>query len=136
MARRRRKRETRPADQAGYNACISWQRVFVASEMDDRSLTVAIGGFLQDTRKVIDQAPPRTIKAARARLRQAWGHLSDDDLWFAAVCSLEARALAADDHRPDRLAEEGRVLCEALRAEYPIAPPGFDRCGHSATGAD
>lgn len=136
MARRRRKRETRPADQADYNACLSWQRIFVGTMMAERSLKLVVAGFLQDTRALVDLAPQRTVEYAKERLRKAWTHVLDDNLWFAIVCALDARALAEDDFRPDRKAEEGRAFCEALRIFYPKAPPGFGRCGHSATGND
>ena len=134
MARRRRKRETRPADQASYNACLSWQRIFVGTMMGERDLTVPVGAFLQDTRTIVARAPARTVEDAKAKMREAWGHVLDDDLWFAVVCALDARALVAEDDRPDRRADEGRAFCDALKTTYPMAPPGFDRCGHSATG--
>ena len=137
MARRRRKRETRPADQSGYDACISWQRIFVGTMMVDRDLTVPVAGILQDTRVLLSTAAPcPSLPVAKAKLREGWGHLSDGELWFAVVCALDARLLLNADDGSDRRAEEGRLFCNALRSIYPKAPPGFDRCGHSATGGE
>jgi len=137
MARRKRKRETRTTDQADYDACLSWQRIFVGTMMAERDLLVPVGCFLQDTRAIVQAASEcGGNEMAHERLREAWTFLAENELWFALSRALDARAAASNDSRPDRRAVLGRAFCDALRSIYPEAPPGFDRCGHSATGGD
>lgn len=104
--------------------------------MADRSVLVLVAGFLQDSRAIVAEAPSAVVDRARARLRKGWGHVRDGDPWLAVVCALDARVMARAHPEIDRRAEEGLVLCDALRAVYPTAPPGFERCGRSATGGD
>jgi len=119
-------------DQADWNVCISWQRMFVACQSHNRGLSVPITLYLVRARAIIDRCDPRVANRAHEDLREAWGALGGKNEWLACVLGCQALAIAAREPTPDRKAAEGRPLCGLIRETYPTAPPGFEKAGRLA----
>jgi hypothetical protein len=119
-------------DQADWNVCISWQRMFVACQTSGKSLRIPITLFLHEARPLVDRCNPRVSNRAHIELREAWRALEDENEWQACVLGCQARAIAASDPTPDRKALEGQALCILIRESYPKATPGFEKAGRLA----
>ena len=55
---------------------------------------------------------------------------------FDSVAGITARAIIVEDESPDMHTVQSLVLCGAIREAFPLAPPGFEKIGRSATKAD
>ena len=119
-------------DQADWNVCISWQRMFVACQSCERQLSIPITLYLMRAREIVDRCDPRVANRAHEDLREAWGALASKNEWLACVLGCQALAVAAREPTPDRKAIEGQGLCIMIRETYPMAPPGFEKAGRLA----
>ncbi len=126
-------RGTSEHDQADWNVCISWQRMFVACQSHEKNLRVPITLFLNGARPLVARCDPRVSNLAHQELREAWRALEDENEWLACTLGCRTRAVAACDPSPDRKAAEGQALCILIRESYNKAPPGFEKAGRLAS---
>ena len=138
MGRSRRKGAPRPHDQGDWDVCIAWRRMYVACQNVGWNLRVPIANFLQDNRNLIDKVTchQKTRTKALGRLREAWASLAAGNEWEACVAGITARAIIVEDESPDMHTVQSLVPCGAIREAFPLAPPGFEKIGRSATKAD
>jgi len=112
--------------------------MYVACQNAGWGVRVPIANFLQETRKAINETActPNVRTRALSRLRKAWAALASRDDWEACVHGIASRAIIVEDESPDMHELQAIVLCAAIREAFPLAPPGFEKIGRSATKAE
>lgn len=119
-------------DQADWNVCISWQRMFIACQSAGQGLSIPVTLYLIHACEIVDRCDPRVANRAHEELREAWRALESSSEWLACVLGCQALAVAAGDLTPDRKAVEGQHLCTLIRETHHKAPPGFEKAGRLA----
>ena len=137
MPRNNRKVSPRALDQADWEVCIAWRRMFVACSNAGGDLRVPITNFLLESRPIVKEVGDSARRdRADGVLRGAWEHLHEDFEWAACVYGISARSIATDNEEPDGHELLGWDLCRTIRERHPKAPTGFEKIGRTANRDD
>jgi len=112
--------------------------MYVACQNAGWNVRVPIANFLQENRKLIREVrcDQKTRKRALSQLRRAWAALAERSDWEACVYGIAARTIVLEDETPDMHEVQAINLCVSIREAFPLAPPGFEKIGRSATKAE